>query len=75
MTTCVTGEIRDNPAFSTAIEDMSMDYVEYQLSSIKIPTIEGEKDWGTYKIENLAIKNYVVQPQNLVLSVRHATYS
>ena len=45
-----------------------MDYVEFQLSSVKIPTIEGEKDWGSYKIENLKIKSYVIAPENLVLS-------
>ena len=33
--------------------------------SVKIPTINGEKEWGTYKIENLGIKSFEVAADNV----------
>ena len=50
------------------MEEMTCDYVEFQLGSVKIPTIEGKEKWGTYKIENLGIKSFEVLPENVEMS-------
>ena len=60
--------LKEDPNFRTAMEEMTCDFVEFQLGSVKIPTIDGSKEWGTYNIENLGIKSFEIKPKNCTMS-------
>jgi hypothetical protein len=60
--------LKESDIFSAAMEEMTCDFIEFQLGSVKIPTIEGKQNWGSYKIENLGIKSFEVLPENVTMS-------
>ncbi len=60
--------LKESDTFRSAMEEMTCDFIEFQLGSVKIPTIEGTQNWGSYKIENLGIKSFEVLPENVTMS-------
>lgn len=60
--------LKEADVFKAAMEEMTCDFIEFQLGSVKIPTIEGTQNWGTYKIENLGIKSFEVLSENVTMS-------
>eukprot|EP01043_Picozoa_sp_COSAG02_P036087 COSAG02_NODE_2623_length_8399_cov_21.197590_5_plen_552_part_00 len=60
--------LKESDTFRSAMEEMTCDFIEFQLGSLKIPTIEGTQNWGSYKIENLGIKSFEVLPENVTMS-------
>lgn len=57
--------LKESDLFTSEMEEMTCDFIEFQLGSVKIPPIEGTQDWGSYNIDNLGLKSYEVLPENV----------
>ena len=52
--------LNENAAFVDELTELALKYIEDAVCSVEIPPITGEKEWGSYKIEGLAVKRFTV---------------
>lgn len=47
--------MKTNEDFIDELKDMSMDYVEFQMRSLKIPDVKEKQDWGPSRIAHRSL--------------------
>lgn len=61
--------LEQNPEFVQEVKVLAMGYVDEAVTSAKIPTIKGSKEWGTYQIEGIHIKKLHITEDSLDVSI------
>lgn len=62
----------ENEAFVDELTDLALRYIEDTVCSVEVPTVTGEKDWGTYSISGLAIKRFSIDRESVEATVTEA---
>ena len=57
--------LEHNPEFVHEVKILAMGYVDEAVTSAKIPTIKGSKEWGTYQINGIKIKKLHITEESL----------
>lgn len=61
--------LEQNPEFVQEVKILAMGYVDEAVTSAKIPTIKGSKEWGTYQIDGIHIKKLHITEESLDVSI------
>jgi hypothetical protein len=61
--------LEQNPEFVQEVKILAMGYVDEAVTSAKIPTIKGSKEWGTYQIEGIHIKKLHITEESLDVTI------
>ena len=55
--------MRKNPQFLQSVNKVVFQSIEDLVKGVELPTIAGQKDWGTYSISNMAVKKFARDPR------------
>ena len=64
-----TNLLENNKEFVRQLKTMGVKYLEAALTGLAIPRIYGEKEWGSYVIEGLALKRLAFLPDMISVDV------